>query len=68
MSVSTDCGYNEADLPSKFRNVPLSVKMVSTVFGRHFSSLKDTLIYIYILLNRKIYFILVIFEEKKKKH
>ena len=52
MLISTDCGYNEADLPSKFHNVPLSFKTVLTVVGRHFGSLMNSPI----LLNKKIYF------------
>lgn len=41
MLISTDCGYNEPDLPSKFHNVPLSFKIVLTVVGRHFGSLMN---------------------------
>lgn len=36
MLIFTDCGYNEADLPSRFRNAGLSFKTVLTVVGRHF--------------------------------
>lgn len=42
MLISTDSGYNEADLPSKFHNVPLSFKTVLTVVGRHFGSLMNS--------------------------
>lgn len=42
MSISTDWGYNESDLPSKFCNVPLSVKAAMTTFGRHFGSWTNT--------------------------
>lgn len=41
MLISTDCGYNEADSPSKFHNVPLSFKTVLTVVGTHFGSLMN---------------------------
>lgn len=42
MLISTDCGYNEADFPSKFHNVLLSFKTVLTVVGRHFGSLMNS--------------------------
>lgn len=42
MSISTDWGYNESDLPSKFRNVPLSVKAAMTAFGRSLGSRSST--------------------------
>lgn len=42
MLISTDCGYNEADLPSKLHNVPLSFKTALTVVGSHFGSLLNS--------------------------
>lgn len=42
MLISTDCGYNEADSPSKFHNVPLSFKAALTVVGRHPGSLMNS--------------------------
>lgn len=62
MLISTDCGYNEADLPSKFHYVPLSFKIVLTVVGRHFGSLLNspilsvhTVFYIYIYILHPVY-------------
>lgn len=41
MLISTDCGYNDADLPSKFHNVRLFFKIALTVVGSNAGSLMN---------------------------